>query len=296
MNVVIIGAGAIGKAVGHVLTKVRKNKIEYWDAVPGTVKRQKQLEKIIPSADVVFFCLPSSSIRDAVGSIFPYLKKRTTVVCLAKGIEDRSRLTMDRLLTKILPRRQPFALLFGPMLAVELSAGTCGHAVVAGYKPARNAVTALFAGTRLSVSSSDDLAGVAACGALKNVYAIGLGIVSALWSGDNIRGSYVVVAREEMERFIILMGGRRETANSFAGLGDLLATGLNPTSKNHQVGRALVKKRGGRAHTEGARSAATLTALLGKRINKFPLFNSLHLVLVHGASPQAVTEVICSSK
>lgn len=294
MKIVIVGAGAIGTAMARILKENRRNQVMLWDAVPGKVKKQKSLAGLLPDADAVFFCLPSFALRDAVETVRPFLKRRTAVVCVSKGIEAGTNLTMDRLLAKILPRRQPFALLFGPMLASELDLGVCGHAVSAGDSRARAKVYEMFSGTRLAVVKSLDLRGVALCGALKNIYAIGLGIVAALRAGDNVRGAFVVAARAEMGEMVKRLGGRAETADGFAGLGDLLATGLNATSRNRQIGCALVNSPGRCQGSEGARAAVSLAALLGRRQKDFPVFSSIHRVLVAGAPPLEVAATICA--
>jgi glycerol-3-phosphate dehydrogenase (NAD(P)+) len=294
MKIVIIGAGAIGNAIAKILKENRNNSVALWDAVPGKVSRQLSLDKTVPKADAVFFCLPTFGVRDAVESVRPFLSKSTSVICMSKGIEAGTNLTMDRLLAKVLPRRQPFAILFGPMLASELDMGVCGHAVSAGDSRARNLLWKMFSGTRLSVVKSMDLRGVALAGALKNVYAIGLGILSALKAGDNMRGAYVVSALDEMGRIIVALGGRKETAEGFAGLGDLVATGLNATSRNWQIGCALVEKPGQCQGSEGARAASSLASLLGKRAVRFPIFFSVYQVLSRSASPSSLIAAVCS--
>jgi glycerol-3-phosphate dehydrogenase (NAD(P)+) len=273
----------------------RHNRTAFWDAAPGKVKGQKTLSQILPSSDAVFLCLPSSGMRLACSAIKLYLPKKAVVVCLAKGVEEKTHLTMDRLLARVLPFRQSFALLFGPMLASELSMEACGHADCAGSIRARETVAEIFSGTRLSVSPSSDLRGVALCGALKNIYAIGLGIISALGSGDNVRGAYVAAATKEMGEIVKLLGGRRETVLGFSGLADLVATGVNETSRNRQVGCALVV--GDKCHgTEGERAAASIAALLRGKHKKFIVFNALHRVLSSGASPVEIPIAVCASK
>lgn len=294
MKIVIIGAGAIGTAVAKILKENRDNSVTLWDAVPGKVKRQIPLDKVMPKADAVFLCLPTFGLRDAVETVRPFLRRSTAVICMSKGIEAGTNLTMDRLLAKILPRRQPFALLFGPMLASELDMGVCGHAVSAGDSRARNLLWKIFSGTRLSVVKSMDLRGVALCGALKNVYAIGLGIIAALKAGDNVRGAYVVASRQEMGEIVASLGGREETADGFAGLGDLVATGLNATSRNWQIGCALVEKPGPCQGSEGARAAVSVAALLKGRRGRFPIFFAVHDVLSRAAPPATVTAAVCA--
>jgi glycerol-3-phosphate dehydrogenase (NAD(P)+) len=295
MKTIIIGAGAIGRAMNGIITEGSRHRAAFWDAAPGKVKGQKTLAKLLPSADAVFLCLPSSAMRKAVQSIKPYLSKRTAVVCFAKGTEEGTHLTMDRLLARILPPRQPFALLFGPMLAAELAAKSRGHATVAGDRRACRIVAEIFSGSRLAVAPCGDSRGVALCGPLKNVYAIGMGILAELGSGDNVRGAYVSIALKEMGEIVKMLGGRRETVLGFCGLADLVTTGFNKTSHNHRFGRALVK--GGKSPgAEGEKAILCLAVLMRGRHKKFVIFDALHRVLLNGASPYEVPTAVHSSR
>jgi len=295
MNVVIMGAGSIGMAIGAILKEKRGIKISFWDVMPGKVKKQEPLPDLLGTADVVFLCMPTFALREAAKTLRPSLKRRTIVVSLAKGIESDTDFSADRLLSKILPWRQPFVLLFGPMLASELENQACGHAVVSSFsRPAVFKIATLFSGTRLRVVKNYDVRGVALCGALKNVYAIGMGVISALEAGDNIRGAYVAAAVLEMQYVVRRLGGNAETVMGYAGLADLVATGLNGNSRNYQIGCAL----GGRGRcrgSEGSRAAVSFANLLGKDIKHLPLMRTLHRLLDSGADPEELLAAVCAS-
>jgi glycerol-3-phosphate dehydrogenase (NAD(P)+) len=295
MKIAIIGAGALGTVMSKIMKENRRNSVALWDIVPGKVKKQQPLEKILPAADVVFLCMPSSVLRDAGAAIRPYLRRSSVVVGMSKGIEANTNFTLDRLLRKILPWRQHFALLFGPMLASEIFTGGCGHAVAASRsRTAQNRLVSVFAGTSLRVATSDDVRGVALCGALKNVYAIGMGVLKALGAGDNVRGAYISAAAGEMRQIVKTFGGRGRTVYGYAGLGDLVATGLSANSRNHQVGCAL----GTRTHcqeSEGSRAALSFSELLGKRLRHLPILHALVRVLDFGADPEELIAAVCLS-
>jgi glycerol-3-phosphate dehydrogenase (NAD(P)+) len=294
-NILIVGAGAIGRALGMILSENKFNKIAFWDAVPGKVRPARPLDKLLFVADFVFLCVPSFAVRDAVCAVNPYLKKRAVIVCLAKGVEPGTDLTMDLLLKEILPRRQPFALLFGPMLASELANGACGHAVCAGSRSHTPRVAAIFSGTRLRVKKSYDLRGVALCGALKNIYAIGLGILSSIKSGNNTIGAYCAIARMEMRRLVGRLGGRAETVDSPAGFADLIATGFSVDSRNRQIGCALAAGAGKCQGSEGSRAVHSLSRLLKKNSGELPLFSALRDILSDDAAPDKLLLAVCAS-
>ena len=241
-RIVIIGNGKIGNAIAEIL-RSKKNEIAFWDSMPEKAQGQLPLSETIPVADFVFLCVPSFAVPDAACVIKPYLLRRTVVISVSKGIEKESGETMDELLSRILPRR-PFALLSGPMLAVELSSDMGGAAVIASKNAAvRNVVARLFKGTELRITTSADIHGVACAGILKNIYAIIIGAAEGMGSGYNTKGFLLGQAQSEIMGLIPLLGGARETASIPALMGDLFATSLSPSSNNHSFGVAIANQR-----------------------------------------------------
>ncbi len=247
-RIIIVGAGEIGQAIGKILQNKQGTIIEFWDKKPTIVPGQKSLAKIISSIKApvantrfLFLCVPSWAMRTVAGSIGQWFDKRTIVVSLAKGIEEKTLKTMDRLLEELLPKDRLFALLTGPMLAEELSNGQTGVGLVSSsQKQTYSALIKLFENTNLRLEYSADVYGSALASVLKNIYATGLGIAEALNLGGNTKGWLVQKAVTEMTEIIKGLGGRRETALGPAGLGDLVATGFSPYSSNRQVGDILV--------------------------------------------------------
>jgi glycerol-3-phosphate dehydrogenase (NAD(P)+) len=290
-RVTIIGAGEIGSAI-NALIKTSGAKVEEWDKDLSKVPKQKPLDVVVRSADVIFLCVPSWHARDAVAEIAPFLSKRTIVVSVSKGIELGTRFTIDELLTKALPRGQSIALLSGPMLAEELMEDLPTLAVIATTKRKTfTRVSALFKQSPLRTCWSNDLRGTALAGVLKNIYALSLGIADAIPLGSNAKGWLVQEAMEEMMGIIATLHDQKKAvaaALSPAGLGDLVATGISPYSSNFTVGRELVAGRGITKMSEGFISLPSLHDLLGKKVKTFPLFRAVSAVVMDKKSARKV--------
>lgn len=270
-KIAILGAGNIGRAIAEIL-KPKKAKIEFWDVDPSKVPGQKKLADIIPGADFIFLCVPSFAIPQATQDIKPYLTRKTIVVSIAKGIEVKSGKTIDALLATILPPKQPFALLSGPMLASELIGHQGGSAIAAAKDaPARSALSNIFHGTELHVETSSDVRGTAFAGVLKNVYAVLLGALEGMQLGWNAKGLLAAEALNEMSILIPLLGGKKHTATCSAGLGDLIATGMSPASRNHQTGYALATGAAEPSTSEGTNALSFVLKRLGRKREKFVL-------------------------
>ena len=290
MKVVIIGAGNIGQAIEKIL-QGKDVTIKLWDKDIAKVPDQKSLAEIVPSASFLFLCLQSWVMREAVTSLLPYLDKKTIVISLAKGIEEKSKKTIDELLGELLPENQPFALLSGSMLADEFKQDMVGFGIIGSkQKETYTALAELFQNTNLHYEYSADMHGLALAGVLKNVYAIGLGIVSALKLGENFKGWFVQKAIREMTEIIELLGGQQETVLGIAGLGDFVATGFSPYSRNRKFGDELVKTGECCAGSEGFASLPSLIELIGSNVSKFIILNALQQMVINKKNPKEVFE------
>lgn len=303
-KVVIIGAGEIGSAIKSVLSSKKDVEVELRDKNESKIPDQKPLAAIIPSADFVFLCVPSWAMRAAAGGVAPLLNKNAAVISLAKGIEMDSKKTIDDLLEEILPKKQKFALLSGPMIAEELVQGMGGFGVVASTdREVFEELKKLFIGTKLFVEYSKDVRGVSLAGILKNIYAVGLGIVDGLgWSGD-IKGWLTAKAINEMAEVIKILKGKSETALGTAGLGDLVATGFSEYSRNREAGEELIKTKECCLKSEGINSLPVIIELLGlgratalsRKSEKFPILKSLERIILKRENAEIIFEELIAS-
>lgn len=290
-RIVIIGQGPAGKAILHILGQT-KNKvdIECWDIDVKTCPNRKPLENIIPKADILFLCIPSWAIRVAANDLKHLIKSHTRIVSVSKGMDRTTEKTVGELLKEVFPRNKNIALLSGPMLATELSDNKPGAAVVASPSTStQKDIQAVFKGTQLIVTTSNDILGVALCGILKNIYSIGLGIAQALHPGDNFRGMFAQQTIDEMTRIVKKFGGKKETVYSYAGIGDLIATGFSKHSKNHTYGRTIVET-DAKPHfdSEGSVSVGPFMKKLGSSKKDFPIFKTIHDIVTKNADPETI--------
>ena len=279
-HIVIIGAGELGGCIGTLLKSKASLVVEWWDSDPSKVPNQKPLSMVMPRADFLFLCVPSWVFRNALTNVKLHLKKSTIIVSFAKGIEQSTHKTMDMLLSEVLGRAQPIALMSGPMLAEELEKGFPAGALLASRRrDVYERVARVFSGTPLTVCHSFDVRGVAISGALKNVYAMALGMSDGLELGMNTRGLLLVRAVEEMASILSLTGGRAATAYSLAGIGDLIATGSSEYSKNYSVGKAFAQSGICSIESEGKASLVALESIIGSYAKKLRLFQTVKMVI-----------------
>lgn len=311
MKVAIIGAGAIGKAIAKILES-KKIKIAFYDKNVSALECPLSIDSVVRGAHFLFLCVPTSAVRDAVSCFSKFLGKKTIVISVSKGLENleasNSKIALPKtvfeVLNESLPRSQPFALLFGPMLSKEFQDGMVGAAAVAPFlacAPYSNSgaqnfavykkIEKLFLGTNLQVEYSEDPIGLSFCGILKNIYAIACGIAQGMGWGNNARGIFIVNALREAQKILKVFGGDPKTVFGYGGLGDLIATGFSEHSRNYKTGVLIAKhlkeknfyeiKKSDAQNlaSEGLVSLEPMIKLLSKKAKKFKIIFSLYMIV-----------------
>mmetsp|Transcript_82822 Transcript_82822/g.124334 ORF Transcript_82822/g.124334 Transcript_82822/m.124334 type:complete len:168 (-) Transcript_82822:25-528(-) len=99
----------------------------------------------------------------------------------------------------------------------------------------------LFASATLRVYTTTDVLGVEIGGALKNIFAIGAGMIDGMGFGKNSLAALVTRGCSEMRKLALAMGSKPETLSGLSGIGDLMLTCYGKLSRNRTVGYRLGK-------------------------------------------------------
>ncbi|MEI6285257.1 MAG: NAD(P)H-dependent glycerol-3-phosphate dehydrogenase [Bacillota bacterium] len=262
MNVTVIGAGSWGTTIADLIAR-NGFSVKLW------VRRAEQLaalqqsgvnERYLPgkalcpaieytmdigaavsAADVVFLVVPSHTLRGVLREIKEFVQPATNIVSAIKGIEVDTLQRMSEVIAAVLPDN-PLAILSGPNIAKEIAAGLPAAAVVAAkVLSVSEQVQQLLVADNFRVYTSTDIVGVELGGALKNVMAIGAGIVSQLALGDNLRATFITRGLAEMIRMGAALGADKQTFSGLSGLGDLIVTCTSINSRNFSAGRMLAQ-------------------------------------------------------
>jgi glycerol-3-phosphate dehydrogenase (NAD(P)+) len=191
--------------------------------------------------DALLWALPAQVSRMNAKLLAPYLKGSEIIIHATKGLEFQTLKTISEVLQEELPCSRLGAL-SGPNLASEIAAGLPAKTVIGSrFEEVIEVGKILLESNQFSIESCFDIKGVEWCGALKNIYAIGAGLLHELKCGENVRATYLTQALREMKFLIEEMDGRPETLFLSCGVGDLLATCLSVDSRNFRVGQALAR-------------------------------------------------------
>src|SRR3954464_11812911 len=219
----------------HRNTKYLGNEVELADTLKATTDFSEAAE----SADVIVMGVPSHGFRAVLEQLAKELRPWVPVVSLVKGLEQGTNYRMSEIVHEVLPGH-PAGILAGPNIAREVAEGYAAAAVLAMPDQSLAAnLGKLFRTQRFRTYTTDDVVGVEMAGALKNVYAIAVGMGYSLGIGENTRAMVMARAVSEMSKPGEAMGGHRDTFAGLAGMGDLIVTCTSQRSRNRHVGEQL---------------------------------------------------------
>lgn len=259
MRVTVLGGGSFGTAIANLASRngcdtrmfirdaavaaemqeTRRNQRYLPDFVMDEkLSFTNDLEFAVRDRDLILVAIPSSNFREVLRQIAPFMTGQV-VVSLTKGIEPDSFALMSDIIRQELPQ-VAYGVLSGPNLAKELMAGLPAGTVIASPSEAvRAAVHQALASALFRVFANTDVQGVELGGALKNIYAVAMGMGAAYHLGENTRAMLLTRALAEMSRFAVKLGANPLTFLGLSGVGDLIATCSSPLSRNYQIGFAL---------------------------------------------------------
>jgi glycerol-3-phosphate dehydrogenase (NAD(P)+) len=312
----VLGAGSWGTALaihlGHVghrvtlwgrdrglideMTRRRANPTYLPDLTfPAPLTPTTSIADALAGAQHIIVAVPSHGLRAVVRAAVPHIPAGAVLVSATKGIEADSLQRMSEVLIDETRGRHPVVVLSGPSFATEVARRLPTALVAASTdESAVRLVQEEFRGPSFRLYGSDDVVGVEIGAALKNIIAIGAGVVESLDLGHNAMSALITRGLAEISRLACAMGGRRETLAGLSGLGDLVLTCTGSLSRNRHVGIELGRGRpldeilsGMRMVAEGVRTT-TAALSLGERYGvELPIAAQMADVLAGRKPPKA---------
>ncbi|MBE3558130.1 MAG: NAD(P)-binding domain-containing protein [Ktedonobacteraceae bacterium] len=335
----ILGAGAMGTALATPLVH-NGQEVRLWGTELDTALLQElrmgrphprldvavservalydppDLAAALAGADIVVLAITSEGVVSILRRAIPYLQPGQPLLMVTKGLgyDALGRVSLlPPLLAAELPSSLrescPIVAAGGPCKANEVAAGW-PTATVYGSADRQALLRCLdcFQTAVYRVLPTDDITGLEVAAALKNSYAIALGICDGLeevsahpW--HNLKAALFAQAQAEMIQLACMLGGRDETVTGLAGCGDLEVTALSGRNRlfgmclgrGEAVAEALEAMRRREQTVEGVaatRFAVELVRQLAGEgrttLEAFPLLSAIHALLEGATNPLAL--------
>ena len=321
----VIGAGSWGTALSLVLhtngndvtvwsiveqeIQMLREKHEHVDKLPGVklpegITFTTDLKEAIEGKDYLILAVPSVFTRSTAKSMAPFIKKGQVIVCVAKGIEEETLMTLSDIVEQEIPAAD-VAVMCGPSHAEEVGIGL-PTTVVAGArkKSVAEGVQDIFMNEVFRVYTSPDVLGMELGGSLKNVIALAAGTADGLGYGDNTKAALITRGNAEITRLGVAMGANPHTFSGLSGIGDLIVTCASMHSRNRRAGILI-----GKGYTkdqameevqmvvEGVFSAKAALELSKKYNIEMPIVEQVNKVLFEDKpAAEAVKELMLRDK
>lgn len=261
------------------------------------------LGEALAGVGAVIIAVPSQTMRRNIRLVQSYLNGSMIIISAAKGLEMGSNKRMSQVIAEeITPRFwSNICVLSGPNLSREIIRGLPAASVVAAEDEAvARKAQKLLAAPNFCVYTNTDVVGVELGGALKNIIALGAGMVEGLGYGDNAKAAFITRGLTEIAALGVALGANPLTFAGLAGVGDVIATCASPLSRNHYVGVELTKGRSLKEITDSMTGVAegVSTTIAARNLAQqlglgMPVTEKIYQVLFEGAEPrQAMIELM----
>ncbi|CAB4478096.1 NAD-dependent glycerol-3-phosphate dehydrogenase [Rhizophagus irregularis] len=274
-------------------------------SIPENVIAVPDLLEAAEGATILVIVIPHQFVNDICGKLKGKVHPKAKAVSLVKGFDTTQ--SGIRPISHVIKEalKIPVCTLSGANLANEISEEKFSETTI-GYKNRQEGelFKRLFETKYFKVGIVDDVLGVELCGALKNVIAIGAGIVDGLKLGDNTKAAIIRIGLLEMKKYIKMFykGIKDETFFESCGIADVITTCYG--GRNRKAAEAFVVTGKSFEQLEkellnGQKLQGTLTAkeiysvLQRKGLEKeFPLFTTVYKIVSEGLDPRKIVEDI----
>ncbi|MBP3921112.1 MAG: NAD(P)-binding domain-containing protein [Bacilli bacterium] len=246
MKVLVIGAGAYGLALSSCL--IDKNDVIVYssrkeeiidlnnnysnDKLFPNVKLSNKIkftnELNLNGVELVVLAIPSNYFISVINDLKDKISKETFICIATKGLVNNN-YSYD-IVRENLDVKGIFVL-SGPSFGIDLVKRENIILTVAG-----DVIFKDIFSDNIKIEVTNDLIGVQLCGVLKNIFAIGSGILDGLGVSESTKAAYITRIINETKNIIVDLNGDKDTINCACGIGDIILTCGSTTSRNFTFG------------------------------------------------------------
>ncbi|KAK9701233.1 glycerol-3-phosphate dehydrogenase [Basidiobolus ranarum] len=293
-----------GEKLSQVINKRHEN-VKYLPNIqlPSNLIACADLQESVRDATVLAFVVPHQFLKGICADLVNQVNPKAKAISLIKGIDASSK--GIRLFSEEISETLGIetSVLSGANIAQEVaSEHFCETTIGSRIKEHGDMYRKLFDTEYFRVTVVDDVAGVEICGALKNIVAIGAGIVDGLKLGENTKAAIMRIGLMETIKFATTFysGVKMETFFESCGVADLITTCAG--GRNRRVAEAHVTT--GKSFTvlenemlNGQKLQGTLAAkevyefLAARQMTaEYPLFTKVYDIVYRNKSPSTLVE------
>jgi len=269
----VVGAGSFGTAIANLLAHnvdvlLYSRNPEVVEAINNThhnfevdlsprIRATTDIQEVAEQCTLIFPVVPSANFRRMMRNLGPHLRPYHILIHGTKGfdvqgIEHDAQGNLPPLRREHVSTMSEVILqesavvrvgcLSGPNLAKEIMEGMPTATVIGSkFEEVIELGKAVLSSPWFHVFGTHDILGAELAGALKNIIAIGSGMLKGKKLGKNLQAMLITRGLVEMIYFGKAMGATSHAFFGTAGVGDLVATATSKNSRNFTFGFRMGK-------------------------------------------------------
>ena len=306
MKVGVLGAGAYGLALSHILVNNKvdvtvwthdENEAKILDKdriskklndykVPSEIKFTTSLKDAVVNMDLIVMAIPAFAFEEVTVKLSKYIKRKQPVLIATKGIQQNTCLFLNDVFSKYL--KNSIAVISGPTFAVDMiKDAPIGFSLATKSHKTEMIIRKCFENSTTKFRRTKDIVGIEICGSIKNVMAIASGMLEGMGVTDSTRALFLTESMNDIKELIDALGGKKKSILSFAGFGDILMTCTSKNSRNFSFGYLIgsgaskkeIDKYLENTTVEGMYTLKSIHKLVRKKKVKMPIINLIHDII-----------------
>jgi len=247
MKISILGCGVYGLALASSFME-NNNNVTMWSKFDEEVSLLTQkylnisfttdLELASKDVDLIVIAIPVAFLEDTIISLKDIYNGQDILIA-SKGIDIKEQKFAYEIINKYLTNAS-IGVISGGTFANDMS-----NKKVMGLTLATNSINICnkvkngLESNFLKIQYINDIIGVSICGAIKNVMAIGFGILDGAKFPPSSKFLFLTEAIYEIINLIEALGGNKNTILSYAGIDDIMMTCTSDSSRNYTLGKMI---------------------------------------------------------
>lgn len=251
MKITILGCGAFGTAIAYMF-KENNCEIKMWNKFDNGFDKLKEkmpftsfytdMNECIDDDSIIVIAIPIEYMEDVIIDLSKIYNNQNILV-VSKGIDSNNGLFISNIIEKYIDTEN-YGIFSGGTFAIDMkNQSIMGLTLATKSDTIKDIVTKYLNNKYLNIEYTDDVVGVQICGAIKNVMAIGFGILDGANYPYSSKFLFLTEAIYEIRDIIKYLNGNGETIISYAGIDDIMMTCTSSESRNYTFGRLIGEKR-----------------------------------------------------
>lgn len=319
MRVGILGAGAYAMAISSILDN-NNHELTMWtefldeaEILQNTRKNNKKMpgfslsekidittniEEAVLDKDLIILAIPTQFLDAVCKKMQPYINNNKILIA-SKGIDQKTGFLVDKIISSNL-NTQNIAILSGPTFAIDIpKKNQIGLSIASSNKETKDLIKEIFKNEYVNLDYTDDIIGTELCGAIKNIYAIVMGLLEGLECNESTKAFFMTEIIKETKELINFFGGQTETILTYASIGDIFLTCNSKNSRNYSFGTLLsnnkneseINKYIEGTTVEGLYTLRSLEKILKEKNANFKIIDAIYKIIENKQEPIEILKI-----